>query len=85
MHPPPAETLRGCTAPRAGDLNSDFLLIILKRLLTRRHDLKIVLMSATLNADLFAKYFGGCPKIEVPGAHEIVRACVCVCVCVCVL
>jgi HrpA-like RNA helicase len=35
------------------DLNTDFLLIILKDLLARRKSLKVVLMSATLNADTF--------------------------------
>jgi HrpA-like RNA helicase len=37
-------------------VESDFLLILLKDLLTRRKDLKVVLMSATLNADFFASY-----------------------------
>jgi ATP-dependent RNA helicase DHX36 len=32
------------------DLNTDFLLIVLRRLLRKRRDLKCVLMSATLNA-----------------------------------
>jgi len=39
------------------DLNTDFLLIILRKLLSERKDLKLVLMSATLNAALFAGYF----------------------------
>jgi len=39
------------------DLNSDFLLIVLRDLLPRRKDLRIVAMSATVNADLFANYF----------------------------
>jgi HrpA-like RNA helicase len=25
-------------------------------------------MSATLHADLFSSYFGGCPRLEIPGA-----------------
>lgn len=49
------------------DLNSDFLLIILRKLLPRRPDIKLILMSATLNAQLFSDYFGGCPIIEIPG------------------
>lgn len=32
------------------DLNTDFLLIVLRRLLRKRKDLKCILMSATLNA-----------------------------------
>ncbi|KAF9432044.1 ATP-dependent RNA helicase dhx29 [Entomortierella beljakovae] len=48
-------------------LESDFLLIILKKLLPARRDLKIILMSATVDSDRFSKYFGGCPVLEVPG------------------
>lgn len=39
------------------DLQSDFLIIILKDLLPRRPDLKVILMSATLNAEMFSDYF----------------------------
>lgn len=49
------------------DLNTDFLLIILKDLLQRRKSLKLVLMSATLNAERFSSYFGGCPTVSIPG------------------
>jgi HrpA-like RNA helicase len=49
------------------DLNTDFLLINLRRLLRTRKDLKCVLMSATLNAELFAEYFDKCPVMEIPG------------------
>lgn len=38
-------------------MDSDFLLIILRDLLRRRSSLRVVLMSATMNADLFADYF----------------------------
>lgn len=46
---------------------SDFLLLILRDLVKVRKDLTVILMSATLNAELFSKYFGGCPVIEIPG------------------
>ncbi|KAL6067310.1 DEAH (Asp-Glu-Ala-Asp/His) box polypeptide 57 [Balamuthia mandrillaris] len=49
------------------DINSDFLLIILKDLIQQRQDLKLVLMSATLNAEMFSNYFNGCPVVEIPG------------------
>jgi ATP-dependent RNA helicase DHX36 len=49
------------------DLNTDFLLIVLKDLLARRISLKLVLMSATLNATAFSNYFGGCPVVSIPG------------------
>ncbi|CAL8170214.1 unnamed protein product [Prunus armeniaca] len=48
-------------------MNEDFLLIILRDLLPRRPDLRLILMSATINADLFSKYFGNSPTIHIPG------------------
>ncbi|XP_048348830.1 probable ATP-dependent RNA helicase DHX34 isoform X3 [Sphaerodactylus townsendi] len=48
-------------------LHGDFLLGLLQRLLPARPDLKLVLMSATINIQLFADYFGGAPVIQVPG------------------
>ncbi|XP_019134505.2 putative ATP-dependent RNA helicase DHX57 [Larimichthys crocea] len=46
---------------------SDFLLLVLKDLLVQRPDLKIILMSATLNANLFSEYFYNCPTVHIPG------------------
>ncbi|KAJ6433099.1 hypothetical protein OIU84_020182 [Salix udensis] len=46
-------------------MNEDFLLIVLKDLLPRRQDLRLILMSATLNAELFSNYFGGAPTIHI--------------------
>lgn len=46
---------------------SDFLLLLLKEVLAKRPDFKIILMSATLNPHLFSKYFEGAPVIEIPG------------------
>ncbi|KAF9623472.1 hypothetical protein IFM89_003056 [Coptis chinensis] len=54
-------------------MNEDFLLIVLKELLPRRPELKLILMSATLNADLFSSYFGGAPMIHIPGFTYPVR------------
>ncbi|XP_057742353.1 DExH-box ATP-dependent RNA helicase DExH1 isoform X3 [Arachis stenosperma] len=48
-------------------MNEDFLIIILRDLLPRRPDLRLILMSATINADLFSKYFGNAPTIHIPG------------------
>ncbi|RYO83781.1 hypothetical protein DL764_009424 [Monosporascus ibericus] len=48
-------------------IDSDFLLIVLKKLLLRRKDLKVVLMSATVDAEKFSKYLGGAPILNVPG------------------
>ncbi|VFQ76391.1 unnamed protein product [Cuscuta campestris] len=54
-------------------MNEDFLLIVLKDLLARRQDLRLILMSATLNADLFSSYFGGAPTFHIPGFTYPVR------------
>ncbi|KAK6241891.1 Helicase [Theobroma cacao] len=48
-------------------MNEDFLLIVLKDLLPRRPELRLILMSATLDAELFSSYFGGAPLIHIPG------------------
>ncbi|VAH04187.1 unnamed protein product [Triticum turgidum subsp. durum] len=48
-------------------MNEDFLIIILRDLLPRRPDLRLVLMSATINAELFSKYFGDAPIMHIPG------------------
>lgn len=48
-------------------INGDFLLGVLKCLLQQRTDLKLVLMSATINIELFAHYFDSAPVIQVPG------------------
>lgn len=47
-------------------MNEDFLLIILRDILPRRPDLRLILMSATINADLFSKYFGNAPTLHIP-------------------
>ncbi|XP_066565587.1 ATP-dependent DNA/RNA helicase DHX36 [Amia ocellicauda] len=49
------------------NLQSDVLLTIVKDLLTFRDDLKVILMSATLNAEKFSKYFDKAPMIHIPG------------------
>ncbi|KAL7267647.1 hypothetical protein RUND412_009758 [Rhizina undulata] len=63
------------------DILIDFLMIILKRVLKERKlagkpDVKVVLMSATMDTDMFAKYFSDhaakgkpipCPHLSVPG------------------
>ncbi|XP_072937350.1 putative ATP-dependent RNA helicase DHX57 [Epargyreus clarus] len=46
---------------------SDFLLLILRDLIKVRKDLTVILMSATLNADLFSSYFDKIPVLEIPG------------------
>ncbi|XP_015074293.1 DExH-box ATP-dependent RNA helicase DExH5, mitochondrial isoform X1 [Solanum pennellii] len=48
-------------------MNEDFLLIVLKDLLPRRPELRLILMSATLDAELFSSYFDGAPLVHIPG------------------
>ncbi|KAK6132067.1 hypothetical protein DH2020_034188 [Rehmannia glutinosa] len=63
-----------CTQPRRISAISvgykvrleDFLLIVLKDLLPRRPELRLILMSATLDAELFSSYFGGAPMVQIP-------------------
>ena len=48
-------------------IHTDFLLGILKCLIVHRDDIKIVLMSATINIHLFSGYFDEAPVLKVPG------------------
>ncbi|MDP1733171.1 MAG: ATP-dependent RNA helicase HrpA [Sulfuritalea sp.] len=48
-------------------LNIDFLLGYLKTLLPKRRDLKLIVTSATLDAERFSRHFEGAPVIEVSG------------------
>jgi len=49
------------------NVDTDFLLIFLKELVSRRKDVKVILMSATLNSELFSSYFNDAPIFEIPG------------------
>ena len=48
-------------------LSTDILFGLLKEILPKRPDLKVVVMSATLNAERFQEYFEGSPLLDVPG------------------
>ncbi|ASK27361.1 ATP-dependent RNA helicase HrpA [Neisseria chenwenguii] len=48
-------------------LNIDFLLGYLKQLLPRRPDLKVIITSATIDAERFSRHFNGAPVLEVSG------------------
>ena len=48
-------------------LNIDFLLGYLKQLLPRRADLKVIITSATIDAERFSQHFNGAPVLEVSG------------------
>lgn len=49
------------------DVISDFIITLLKQIIARRSDLKLILMSATLNAEQFCKYYNNCRSINIPG------------------
>lgn len=48
-------------------LNTDVLFGILKRVVARRRDFKLIVTSATLNAEKFAEFFGSVPVFHIPG------------------
>ena len=48
-------------------LNTDILLGLFKGLLARRRDLKLIVTSATMNADRFTRFFGAAPQFTIPG------------------
>ncbi|OAY62181.2 DExH-box ATP-dependent RNA helicase DExH6 isoform X2 [Manihot esculenta] len=49
------------------DRYSDFMLAIIRDILPLHPHLRLIMMSATLDAERFSQYFGGCPIISVPG------------------
>ncbi|RHY42296.1 hypothetical protein DYB38_000117 [Aphanomyces astaci] len=50
------------------NVDTDFLLSILRDVLRQRTDLRLLLMSATMNTSLFVDYFGtGTPVLSIPG------------------
>jgi pre-mRNA-splicing factor ATP-dependent RNA helicase DHX38/PRP16 len=48
-------------------LNTDVRLGVLRKLVARRSDLKLIVTSATVNADVFSCFFGGVPVYRIPG------------------
>jgi ATP-dependent helicase HrpA len=50
-------------------LNVDLLLGVLKNLLPRRPDLKLIVTSATLDVERFSRFFGNAPIISVSGRN----------------
>lgn len=47
------------------DRFAEFMLILLKKMLSRHPGVRLILMSATLHVQLFSSYFGSCPVIQV--------------------
>lgn len=49
------------------NINTDVLFGLLKKTLKSRPDLKLIVTSATLDAEKFSKYFFNCPIFSIPG------------------
>ncbi|XP_073973059.1 dosage compensation regulator mle isoform X2 [Rhodnius prolixus] len=56
------------------DVNSDFLLVVVRDMVHTYPDLRVILMSATIDTTLFSEYFNKCPVIEVPGRAYPVKS-----------
>lgn len=48
-------------------LSTDVLFGLLKKVTSRRRDLKLIITSATMNAEKFSEFFGGVPILNIPG------------------
>jgi pre-mRNA-splicing factor ATP-dependent RNA helicase DHX38/PRP16 len=48
-------------------LNTDVLMGLFKKVLTRRRDLKLIVTSATMNSKKFSDFYGGAPEFFIPG------------------
>uniref|UniRef100_A0A915BGD2 ATP-dependent RNA helicase A n=5 Tax=Parascaris univalens TaxID=6257 RepID=A0A915BGD2_PARUN len=49
------------------DINTDFVLIVLREMVRRYRDIRVILMSASIDTALFTNYFGGCPTLHIQG------------------
>ncbi|XP_049355702.1 pre-mRNA-splicing factor ATP-dependent RNA helicase DEAH7-like [Solanum verrucosum] len=56
-------------------LDTDVLFGILKKVVARRRDFKLIVTSATLNGEKFSNFFGGVPIIHIPGRTFRVQIC----------
>lgn len=48
-------------------LNTDVLMGLIKKVLARRRDLKLIVTSATMNSERFSRFYGGAPEAFIPG------------------
>ncbi|XP_064483411.1 ATP-dependent RNA helicase DHX30-like isoform X2 [Ornithodoros turicata] len=55
------------------NVETDFLLILLQEIIKRNADLRVIIMSATINTKKFSDYFEGAPIITIPGKLHAVK------------
>ena len=48
-------------------LQTDVILGLLRQIVAKRRDLRVIVTSATMNADRFSEFFGGAPIFTIPG------------------
>ncbi|KAJ3325084.1 DEAH-box RNA helicase prp16 [Blyttiomyces sp. JEL0837] len=48
-------------------LHTDVLMGLIRRIMARRRDLKLIVTSATMNAEKFSQFFGNVPCFTIPG------------------
>jgi pre-mRNA-splicing factor ATP-dependent RNA helicase DHX38/PRP16 len=48
-------------------LNTDVLFGILRAVVQRRNDFRLIVTSATMDSEKFARFFGRCPTFKIPG------------------
>ena len=48
----------------------DVLFGILREIVSRRNDMKLIVTSATMDAQKFADFFGGVPVYKIPGEYR---------------
>ncbi|RDX47706.1 P-loop containing nucleoside triphosphate hydrolase protein [Lentinus brumalis] len=48
-------------------LSTDVLMGLLRKILSRRRDLKLIVTSATMNAEKFSAFYGNAPTFTIPG------------------
>ena len=54
-------------------LNIDFILGLLKKVLEARSEFRVIVSSATINAEVFSEYFGECPIVRIDAPMFPVR------------
>ena len=73
----PEEFFRDITALIVDEVHervafSDFLLLCVREYLPMYPNLRLIVMSATVQSDIFSQYFGGCPVYKIEGrAHQV--------------